>query len=200
MAEQTSLTVQSTATNGRVSTKAISDINPDATDAQLQNLSTALYNLSTNTVGTVNRVNKRQISGTISPVTRITSGGDAVDVTGSGDTYNVSVDISKLTNEDDWQIKTSIQLDMPNSLVPLMGDKFYISWTMAASPESLFPFPIAVSLAEGTGQSPDVWDITLVIPASSKTYFGTPTTLHIKPFSDGGTNYCGVNFIYTLKQ
>ena len=60
MAEKTSITVSSINGNTKT-TKSITDINPNATDAELITLTNALYAMTTNDVSSASKVTKRDI-------------------------------------------------------------------------------------------------------------------------------------------
>lgn len=78
--EKISLTMTTTSTAGKTATKSITDINDNATDAELLNFAGAFNNLTTNTLGKVAKVTKREIeeAGELTnPIQSIASGNDA---------------------------------------------------------------------------------------------------------------------------
>lgn len=60
MSEKTSITVSSISGNAKT-TKSITDINPNASDAELITLTNALYGMTTNSVSSASKVTKRDI-------------------------------------------------------------------------------------------------------------------------------------------
>lgn len=67
----TSITMETSTTAGKKSTRSITDVNPDATNADIKNFVTGLNALTTNTLESVNRVDKTKIDTdkTYTPVT-----------------------------------------------------------------------------------------------------------------------------------
>lgn len=60
--ETTSLTMTTTSTAGKKSTKSITDVNPNASEGEMYQLATALNNVTTNTLTGVSRVDKTELT------------------------------------------------------------------------------------------------------------------------------------------
>ena len=58
----TSLTMSTTSTAGKKSTKSITDVNPNASEGEMYQLATALNNVTTNTLNSVSRVDKTELA------------------------------------------------------------------------------------------------------------------------------------------
>ena len=102
--EKVSLTMSTTSTAGKNSTKSITDINDNASDSELLGFATAFNNLTTNTLGTVAKVTKREIDNepAANPILSVQSEDNAIyTVTGSGTEYNITVILSAFQNIDD---------------------------------------------------------------------------------------------------
>lgn len=69
MAEKTSLSLSMTAANGDKMTKAVTDVNPAADNAALNEFAQGLAALTTNTLNTVSKITKQELSGTYTPIT-----------------------------------------------------------------------------------------------------------------------------------
>lgn len=62
MATTTSVTMTYQTQSGKKATKSITYVNNEATDSQLYNLVSKLNQLTTNTLGSVNRITKKEIN------------------------------------------------------------------------------------------------------------------------------------------
>lgn len=120
--EKISLTMTTTSTAGKTATKSITDINDNATDAELMNFASAFNNLTTNTLGTVSKVTKREIEDAgelTNPIQSVTSNNAIYTVSGSGTAYNATINLSGLNdalNADDtmgYGVYVGVQL--PNN-------------------------------------------------------------------------------------
>ena len=69
MAEKTSLSLSMTAANGDKMTKAVTDVNPAADNSALNEFAQGLAALTTNTLNTVSKITKQELSGTYTPLT-----------------------------------------------------------------------------------------------------------------------------------
>ena len=102
--EKVSLTMSTTSTAGKNSTKSITDINDNASDSELLGFATAFNNLTTNTLGTVAKVTKREIDNepAANPILSVQSeDANIYTVTGSGTEYNIAVALSAFQQIDD---------------------------------------------------------------------------------------------------
>ena len=69
MSEKTSLSLSMTAANGDKMTKAVTDVNPAAENSALNAFAQGLAALTTNTLNTVSKISKQELSGTYTPIT-----------------------------------------------------------------------------------------------------------------------------------
>lgn len=99
---QTSFTMSTTSTEGKKSTKAVTNINPNAGDGKIYGLARAMNNLTTNTLNDVTRVTKQEIelANFVDTVLTISTDNDDNNaVTISGNT--ITVDYTKLPQTTD---------------------------------------------------------------------------------------------------
>lgn len=108
---ETSFTMSTTATNGKKSTKSVTNINENASNGAIRNLAAALNNITTNTLGTVAKVSKEEIeAGTYYDLTitleKNNDSQNAITIDGN----NATVDYSKIGDISDLTQMPSITL------------------------------------------------------------------------------------------
>lgn len=91
----TSITMETSTTAGKKSTRSITNVNPDATNSEIKNFVTGLNELTTNTLESVNRIDKTTIDTDITYTTPYIK----TDITGTHivkvDDFNYTVDVSQ---------------------------------------------------------------------------------------------------------
>ena len=65
----TSVNIGITAANGKKSTKAVTDIDPSAANSDIKAFTSALNNLTTNSITSINKIVKEDIDKTYTPIT-----------------------------------------------------------------------------------------------------------------------------------
>ena len=105
MSDSISLSVDYTTSNRKSASRTITNVKPSATDSELNSFVNDLYNLTSNSVGTVTRIAKRKIDEVVpptNPIVAVQSEDNAIyTVTGSGTEYNITVILSAFQNIDD---------------------------------------------------------------------------------------------------
>ena len=119
--EKISLTMTTTSTAGKTATKSITDINDNASDGELLTFASAFNNLTTNTLGTVAKVTKRELDDTpaVNPIVSVAAEPDVTSVytvTGSGTTYTVNVNLSGFANIDDPLDNKMVKITLANGV------------------------------------------------------------------------------------
>lgn len=94
---KTSFTMSTTSTAGKKSSKAITNINEQASDGKIRNLAVALNNITTNELTDVTKITKKEIeAGTYADLTievdKSNDSGNAINITGT----TINVDYSKI--------------------------------------------------------------------------------------------------------
>ena len=105
MSDSISLSVDYTTSNRKSASRTITNVKPSATDSELNSFVNDLYNLTSNSVGTVTRIAKRKIDEVVPPTNPIVSvqseDANIYTVTGSGTEYNIAVALSAFKQIDD---------------------------------------------------------------------------------------------------
>lgn len=99
---QTSFTMSTTSTDGKKSTKSVTNISETASDGAILNLATALNNVTTNTLGTVAKVIKKELETVLywNYILTVTLEENSSGAITKVDNYNYNVDLSKLADEE----------------------------------------------------------------------------------------------------
>lgn len=158
--EKISLTMTTTSTAGKTATKSITDINDNATDAELLNFASAFNNLTTNTLGTVAKVTKREIeeAGELTnPIQSINPGDEAPSglytINGTGTSRTVAVNESTLATfiaSNDSATTGGIEITLPNNFTSTVyAGKIKIAPTVNTN-EFMINLGIAVAVEANT--------------------------------------------------
>lgn len=144
----TAINIAATSPSGKKLSKAIADINPSASNSALQTFSTMLNGLTTNTIGTVTKITKEELgneepetpaTNPIQSVVASTESAGAFTVTGSGTSYNVTVDRDKLLTalENDSEgagSLVSVNVVLPNTFnVDVYNNKVHVDYGILSS-------------------------------------------------------------------
>lgn len=163
MSEKTSITVSSINGNTKT-TKSITDINPNASDAELITLTNALYAMTTNSVSSASKVTKRDI---------VADGLYQLQVTGT-----VGTDSTAVTKVDDCNYNVNITTLYADSEVEFVNFTFKINNVTQSELVSKAQVDILVKYGnEGSYMSP------IIVPSadSNETVFGV---LMMLPYKD----------------
>lgn len=141
MATDTSLTMSTVATNGKKSTKSVTNIDPTATDTELLTFANALNNVTTNTLETVNKVTKKELDGTSLDLNLTASKGNdssnAITISGN----NITVDSTKIADTSDIDAMTylslkfklnNVEIDIGQYIVEGSGDFYNDGYLMTS--------------------------------------------------------------------
>lgn len=198
MADKNSLIIDSTVGTVK-SSKSITDINPNATDAELSAFATALYGLTTNNVSAVTKVNKRDIiADNIYPVT-VSGSVEGNAFTKVDDTHCIC-DITKLKAASDWATEFfSLTFTANNQAVNaayMAG--ISIDFSENESPEAGMPF-VNVSSVD-IGSQDEHWEISLLAPAPATLYNGSIVKITFNQTSYNDFNVGSVTITVTCES
>lgn len=139
MSDSISLSVDYTTSNRKTASRTITNVSASATDSELNSFVTDLYGLTTNSVGTVMRIAKRELSDepdvpTTNPIQSIAKGYDAPSglytISGTGTNRTVAVNEAILATfiaSDDSATAGGIEITLQNNFTPTVyAGKFKI--------------------------------------------------------------------------
>lgn len=147
MSDSISLSIDYTTSNRKTASRTITNVSASATDSELNSFVTDLYGLTTNSVGTVMRIAKRELSdepdvpltNPIQSIAASTESAGAYTVTGSGTSYNVTVDRGKLltaleNDHDGGGSLVSVNVVLPNTFnVDVYNNKVHVDYSILSS-------------------------------------------------------------------
>lgn len=173
MANNDSLIVKSTV-GTTVNSKSITDINPNATDAELSAFATALYGLTTNNIASVTKVTKRDIiADGLYPVS-VAGTVEGTAFTKVDDTH-YTCDITKLKAAADWTTEYISLKFTANSqrIEPAFKTSGISIGFVEGDGEYGMPFVnVASNISSTPPQTDDHWEISLHAPAVATLYDG----------------------------
>ena len=177
----TSITMNSTTQTGKQISRSITSVNPNATNSEISTFVKGLNALTTNTLGSINRVDKTEIDDTLPQltvsITKEYDNGNAITINGT----TVTIELSKVATGDDKPFitlntslnnvrfvpETIILNQKGTSVVPLALDK-----SSTSSDGEVPYYSVELWGTEDTG----TWTLTF---SDTNTYLGLTITINV---------------------